>query len=568
VPVKERLLEHGDQIQIGDVVLIFLLEDKSELVSALPELDERELDTLSLVRLRREDSVYLRDEKLDEVRPASETTFKNLNTLLKVSRTVQSTREPDTLRMKLLEMIFEGMPAEQGTILLLGDDSETFTSAISRQRNPGSGQFAKPSRTIVQKVLNEGNAILITDILKDETFKGIKSVAESDVRSVLCVGLEGFQRRLGVVYLASWDPLNRFSEDHLHILSAIAAIASTALENALHLEWLKAQNQRLQAEVKLEHNIVGGSLPLRRVTEFVGRVAAQDVTVLICGESGTGKELVARAVHSNSPRNNKPFVTINCAAIPENLLESELFGSEKGAFTGAPERKGRLELAHGGTVFLDEIGEMALPLQAKLLRVLQDRRVERLGGGARPIQVDLRWVAATNKDLKQAIRDGKFREDLYFRINVVSLQMPALRERRDDIPLLALHFVNKYKLQYKRPVMGLSDQARDYLSRYSWPGNVRQLENAIQYAVVMGSSPLILAEDLPEYVLEGVTSPKGSITRFHEAVLDAKKEALRKALEQAGGNKTEAAKYLGIHPNNLHRLIRSLEPEVASRKTH
>jgi len=294
------------------------------------------------------------------------------------------------------------------------------------------------------------------------------------------------------------------------------------------------------------------------VFQFINRVAPKDTTVLIRGESGTGKELVARAIHRNSARANKPCVAINCAALAENLLESELFGHEKGSFTGAiAQKKGKLEVAEGGTVFLDEIGELAPLLQAKLLRVLQEREFERVGG-TRTIKLDLRLITATNRDLDEEVKRGRFREDLYYRLNVVSLRMPPLRERREDIPLLASYFASKYSKRANRPVLGISTEARQCLANYDWPGNVRELENAIERAVVLGSSDLILPEDLPESVLDKAETATVGRAAFHDSIREAKKRLIIEAVEQAGGNYTEAARLLDLHPNYLHRLIRNL----------
>jgi two-component system, NtrC family, response regulator HydG len=297
---------------------------------------------------------------------------------------------------------------------------------------------------------------------------------------------------------------------------------------------------------------------MHEVYEFISRVAGRDSTVLISGESGTGKELVARAIHENSERKDKPFVAINCAAITETLLESELFGHEKGSFTGAvAQKKGKLEVADGGSIFLDEIGELAVAMQAKLLRVLQEREFERVGG-TRPIKLDIRLIAATNRDLKEASRSGAFRPDLYYRLNVVSLRMPALRERREDIPLLAAFFAANHSQKVKRRVAGISPPARACLMRYEWPGNVRELENAIERAVVLGSTELILPEDLPESILEETAAAGEPVNALHDGIREAKKTLIERAIEQADGNYTEAARNLGVHPNHLFRLIRTL----------
>jgi transcriptional regulator with GAF, ATPase, and Fis domain len=339
------------------------------------------------------------------------------------------------------------------------------------------------------------------------------------------------------------------------------------LRRERELEWLTAENRRLLAEINLEHNMVGESPAMRAVFQLISRVAPTDSTILICGESGTGKELVARAIHRNSPRAAHAFVAINCAALTETLLESELFGHEKGAFTGAVvQKRGKLEVADGGTVFLDEIAELTPAFQAKLLRVLEEHEFERVGG-VRTIPVNLRVLAATNKDLTEAVRRGAFRPDLYYRLNVVALTMPPLRERKADIPSLASYFAAKYARRSRRQVLGVSPEALALLAHYDWPGNVRELENAIERAVVLGSTELILPEDLPEALLEAQGNSGLPTTTYHEAVGAAKRQVVLRALEQAGGNYTEAARLLGLHPNNLHRLIRNLDLRASLKKS-
>jgi transcriptional regulator with PAS, ATPase and Fis domain len=300
---------------------------------------------------------------------------------------------------------------------------------------------------------------------------------------------------------------------------------------------------------------------MQDVVRLIARAAPMDSTVLIRGESGTGKELAARALHRASRRDGRPFLAINCATLSETLLESELFGHERGAFTGAVDRKaGKLEAAHTGTLFLDEIGEMSPLLQARLLRVLQEREFERVGG-TRPIRVDVRVIAATNRDLEAAMRDGAFRQDLFYRLNVITLTLPPLRERREDIPLLASHFAALFSRKLGRRVAGFTPEARACLLRYSWPGNVRELSNAVERAMVLGSDDLIRPEDLPETVTE-TAAPGGqglAVSGYHEALNEHKKRLILAALDQTGGNVTRAAEQLGLHPNYLHRLISSLD---------
>jgi transcriptional regulator with PAS, ATPase and Fis domain len=325
------------------------------------------------------------------------------------------------------------------------------------------------------------------------------------------------------------------------------------------VEATKAARHGASSHRDARHDMVGASNAIRKVSDFVGRVAPTDATVLIEGESGTGKELVARAIHRKSTRAAAPFVAINCAAIPEQLMESELFGHARGSFTGAfADKKGKLELANGGTVFLDEIGELPLALQSKLLRTLQEREVDRVGG-TRPVQVDVRVITATNADLRSMIRTGAFRQDLYFRLNVVSLRVPPLRERPEDIPLLAAHFTVQSSERTTRPVSGISPDAMALLLQYDWPGNVRELQNAIERAVVLGDSELILTGDLPEAITKRTSTAPALGGAYDGAVREFKRQLILSAISETQGNLTKAAKLLHVNGTYLHRLIRTLD---------
>ena len=343
---------------------------------------------------------------------------------------------------------------------------------------------------------------------------------------------------------------------HLDTLSAVASLASVGFEANQEVETLKAEKALLQEQIGVNTGIVGRSTAIRRMLDLVSRVAPRDTTVLITGESGTGKELIARALHQQSPRCERPFVAVNCAALSETLFESELFGHEKGAFTGAVAlKRGRFELAQGGTIFLDEVGELAPSLQAKLLRVLQQREFERVGGvQAHPL--DIRVIAATNRDLEEEVREGKFREDLFHRLNVVNLDSPPLRDRKDDIPLLARYFLARSAERCKRHIEGLSQEAEEMLRQYSWPGNVRELENAMERAVVLGVSEVVLPEDLPEPLMD--SAPKDAKAKYHQSVGQAKHDAIIDAYVQGKGDYKQAARLLGLHPNYLLRLVRNL----------
>ena len=342
----------------------------------------------------------------------------------------------------------------------------------------------------------------------------------------------------------------------LETLTAIATLASVGFEANREVETLKAENALLQEQIGANTGIVGKSSAIRRLLDLVARVAPRDTTVLITGESGTGKELIARALHQKSLRNERPFVAVNCAALSETLFESELFGHEKGAFTGAISlKRGRFELAQGGTIFLDEVGELAPGLQAKLLRVLQQREFERVGGTqAHPL--DIRVIAATNRDLTDDVRDGRFREDLFHRLNVVTLDSPPLRDHADDIPLLARYFLQRSAERCKRHVEGFSPEAEKMMLHYSWPGNVRELENAMEHAVVIGDSDRVLPENLPESLLD--SAPKDAKAKYHQSVGQAKRDAILDAYVQGNGDYKQAARLLGLHPNYLLRLVRNL----------
>jgi Nif-specific regulatory protein len=547
VPVRRRELQHGDRVRIGDSQFFFLYEETDEPArTSEVRFDESEITSGATVRRTYADALGLM--------------ARDLALLLKVSTSINSIRDLEELQERLLELTFEVVPAKHGAILLLGEDSDIagqFTSVFGLDRVYGPDQKITVSSTIVRRVLTDNAALLITDAENADALQS-ESLISAHSRSLLCVPLVVHGKSLGVVYLDTDVPDVRFDEDHLQLITALSAIAAVAIQNARHFKNLEIENQRLIADANIQHNMIGESESMQQVYHLITKVAATDSTVLISGESGTGKELAARAIHTNSHRSAKAFVAVNCAALAESLLESELFGHEKGAFTGAlNQRKGRLEFADGGTVFLDEIGELSPALQTKLLRVLQEREFERVGGN-KPIKVNIRVLAATNQDLNAAIASGAFRQDLFFRLNVVELKMPSLRNRPEDTPMLANYFAAKYAEKCNRRVVGISPGAQKLLQAYDWPGNVRELENAIERAVVMGSTEHILSEDLPEPLLEIGALPGSSSSGYHDTLTHTKKQIILDALKKADGSYTEAAKLLGLHPNYLHRLVKNL----------
>jgi transcriptional regulator with GAF, ATPase, and Fis domain len=557
--VEEQWLQHGDEIVAGDSSFLFLLEDELLAPAAGRVEFEDAQFTAETTIIHPRDVVYLQPDRLLRELPATSRVARNLNALLKISRIVHAIRDLNDLQGQLLDLIFEVVPAGRGAILLADKEGQQFNSMFARMRKAGQTQLVTVSRTVARQVLEQGVSILGSDVPSNDELRAVESLAASQVRSLLCVPLTVFRRVIGCIYLDSDSLSNRLQEEHLQLVTAIAGISAVALENARRLQWLEQENERLTVEISQERNLIGEGARMKEVYQFLKRVAPTDSTVLIEGESGTGKELAARALHRNSPRAGEPFVAINCAAIPETLLESDLFGHERGAFTGAAAlKKGRLEIADRGVVFLDEIGELAPSLQVKLLRVLQEREFERVGG-THPIKVDIRIIAATNCNLEQAVRDGSFRRDLYYRLAVLRITMPTLRDRREDIPMLVRHFVQKYAKRCKVKARPSSREALACLVNYDWPGNVRELENAIERALVLGSSEMILPEDLPEALLERPLLPEMTEAKYHAAVKELKKNLILDAVEQTQGSYAEAARILGVHPNYLHRLIRNLE---------
>jgi DNA-binding NtrC family response regulator len=331
------------------------------------------------------------------------------------------------------------------------------------------------------------------------------------------------------------------------------------VRRALEAQRLLHENRHYREELRERErhrveNLVGQSTPMVAIYKLVARVAGLDTTVLILGETGTGKEVVARAIHYASTRADRPFVVVDCAALPESLFESELFGHERGAFTGAvTTRRGLLETAAGGTCLLDEIGELSLPLQGKLLRVLQERTIRRVGG-SEPIPVDIRFVAATNRDLRKLVEEGRFREDLYFRLDVVTMTVPPLRERAEDVPLLAQHFLQKYTTITGKAVRGFARETLDLLTRHDWPGNVRELEHAVERAVALASSDLLLPDDVPAEIGRGAP-PAPGLPRAGMTLEEVRRWYVGKVLEDAGGNKLRAAELLGIDRRTLYRIL-------------
>ena len=557
VPVTEQRLQHGDQISVGSSLFVFLQEETSDESRSNP-VEFQDTSSFSGVAflLSQEDplSPLIQHENAGSAAGPGRVRS-DLNALLKFSTAIGSIRDRDSLQWQLLGFIFDVIPAERGSVLFF-DSQGQVSSSTAWDRVRGPDHVVPVSQIILKRVVHERSGLLLSGAEEEPRAKSADAPADRAI-SLLCVPMIVGERVIGAIYLDARVPTIQFDDTHLRVLQAIAHIAALALENLGQWEKLREENLALRAEIALKHDIVGRSPKIQKVFEFIRKVAPADSTVLIQGESGTGKELVARAIHSNSPRADCPFVAINSAAIAASLLESELFGHEKGAFTGAvSQKKGKMEVAEGGTLFLDEISELAAELQAKLLRVLQEREFERVGG-TRSIALNIRLIAATNKSLSQAVEAGEFRKDLFYRLNVVSVTVPPLRERREDIREMTEHFLRKAQGKCQTLARSVSPEALRCLGNYDWPGNVRELENAIERAAVLGTSEIIRPEDLPESIVEVGDLP-GESAKYYAALKDFKKQLIQQALQLANGSYTDAAKALGLHPNSLLRLMRNL----------
>ncbi|HET9695611.1 MAG TPA: sigma 54-interacting transcriptional regulator, partial [Terriglobales bacterium] len=423
--IEEKKLEEGDRIAVGSSVFQFSVGATDRVPNpATVSFEELPEDLEAEVA---KDSSFC-EEALLASSLSRERLARDYAALLAITTRLRGIRSSESLMWQLVGAVLEVIPAERVAILI-GDDPNSLHTSFAWDRVSGPGQPVRVSRTIVNRTIAEKAPVLMNDVAQHVHSDSVK---ELQVHSVLCVPMCTPEKLLGVIYTDGRQIDSLFDAGHLHLMTAVATSAALAYENTKAIETLQSENRRLKAEVKTQFDMIGDSRPMQDLFRFIAKAAPSDANVLIFGESGTGKELVARALHRHSRRADKPFVAFNCAAITESLLESELFGHEKGAFTGAAaQKRGYLEVADGGTVFLDEIGELALPLQAKLLRVLQERELTRVGS-TQPIKVDIRVVAATNKDLKQLSKQGTFREDLYYRLNVVSFSLEPLRKRRDD----------------------------------------------------------------------------------------------------------------------------------------
>jgi len=521
---RRARLQHNDKILIGTAELVFSLLEEAEAPGG-KGTSKDDVAQAEIVGLRR---------------------------LLQFSERLLVTRDVQSLLESVLDGAIEVTGAERGFVLLLRDNKPEVRAARNLRQENIPDAVRQLSDSIVAKVIETKRPLIVADAMNDTAFARSDSVMHLRLSSVLCAPLMAGGELLGLLYLGNDRVANLFPARALDVIAIFAAQAALILQNALLLDSLRSDKSELEKKLKDQRfgEIIGSVPSMLEVFRKVQKVAPTDIFVLITGETGTGKELIAREVHNRSSRANGPFVVINCGAIPENLMESELFGHVRGAFTGAvANRIGKFQAADKGTLFLDEVGELPLPLQVKLLRALQERVVTKVGD-SKPERVDIRVIAATNRDLEEEIKKGSFREDLYYRLNVVNIYLPPLRDRGDDIIVIAKSLLQKYSTEMNKPVKGFTPNALVAIRKYDWPGNVRQLENRIKKGLVLCEKTLLGPEDLdltPEQLQP--------IVPLDKAKEEFQRRYILEVLERNNGNRTKTARDLGVDPRTIFRYL-------------
>jgi transcriptional regulator with GAF, ATPase, and Fis domain len=514
---KKHRMVHQDQLIIGATAMTFSLYDE-------PVNDDEAAKTM---------------EALNSYRK-----------LFEFSEKLLAQYEIGDLLETLMDFVIGISNADKGFLILLeGNDLRVKVARNVRRENLADA-MSHLSDSIVDKVIKTRKPVIVSDAMKDAEFQNAMSVMSLQLSSVMCVPLLERGNLMGAIYVGNSSVAHLFDESHLEVLTIFASQASLIIRNALLVNELKLDNRLLSEKLEAMRfgDIIGSCAAMQEVFKKVQKIATTDISVLITGETGTGKELIAREVHRRSGRAKGPFITINCGAIPENLLESELFGHVKGSFTGAVANKpGKFHAADGGTIFLDEIGEMPLNLQVKILRALQEKVVVRVGEN-RPESVDIRVLAATNRNLETEIKHGRFREDLYYRLNVVNIHLPPLRERGDDVVVIAKYLLNRYMGEFGGTVKGFSPNSMIAIKKFGWPGNIRQLENHLKKACVLADKALVGPEDLG---LSADAMP--AILPLADAKEKFQREYINQILELNNGNRTKTARDLGVDPRTNFR---------------
>ena len=486
----------------------------------------------------------------------------SIDRLKEISTWVSSVQDLDQLLELIIETATRMMDAKASSLLLLDPKTQRlyFKVATGEKKDDVKQFEIEIGQGIAGHVAQTGEPLLIPNVSEDPRW--YKEISESigfETRSIACVPLKVKGETIGVVEIIDKADGSAITGDDLKILSVFAELAAVGIGNARKIEHDKKEIRDLKEELDLKYELIGESTALRKVISDAVKVANSKASTLILGESGTGKELLARLIHRAGARKDEPMIVLNCAALPETLLEDELFGHEKGAYTGATGRKiGKFELADKGTIFLDEIGEMSPGMQSKLLRILQEGVFYRVGGN-KSIPVDVRVIAATNRNIAEEVAESRFREDLYYRLNVVQIHMPPIRERKEDIPLLADYFLGIFKHERGVSNLSISKSAMNAMVQYDWPGNVREMKNAIERAVVMGNGGAVMPEDLPQFAAKPTYPGMKDGLTLKEATDMFKKEFIALNLRHTGGNRSVAAKTMNIQRTYLSRLISRYE---------
>ncbi len=525
---RRARLAHNDKLMLGDAELVFSLLEEAEAPGGRNSGETVAADA------------------------AQNAEIVGLRRLYQFSERLLVTREVQALLEALLDGAIEATGAEKGFVVLIRDNRPEVRAARNLRQESIPDAVRQLSDTVIAKVIESRRPLIVSNAMSDAAFSGSESVMHLRLSSVLCAPLIAGGDMLGLLYLGNDRVANLFSPRALDLMTVFASQAALILQNALLLDSLRTDNAELAQKLKNQKfgEIIGSVPSMMEVFRKVQKVAPTDISVMITGETGTGKELIAREIHTRSPRATGPFVVINCGAIPENLMESELFGHVRGAFTGAVmTRIGKFQAANGGTLFLDEIGELPLALQVKLLRALQERVVTKVGE-SKPEKVDIRVVAATNRELEEEIKKGAFREDLFYRLNVVNIFLPPLRARGDDVIVIAKFILNKYIAELASQVRGFTPNAVIAIRKYDWPGNVRQLENRIKKALVLCDKTLIGPEDLD--LTEDQMQP---ILPLDKAKEEFQRKYILDVLERNNGNRTKTARDLGVDPRTIFRYL-------------
>ncbi len=523
---KKHKLSHDDKLKIGAIDVRFLLLDEQAPVESEAAATVADIDSY---------------EKIHQF-----------------SARLMQSHDLSELLEELMDAVIEIANADKGFLILTEGETLNIKVARNLKQENIADAVSQLSDSIISRVVSSQKPLMISDAMNDENFSSSKSVMQLKLTSVICVPLLENGRLLGLIYVGNDSITSLFADDTMRALTVFAAQASLIVSNALLLNNLKVDNRALSERLESMRfgEIIGTSKAMTEVFRKVEKVAGTDISVLITGETGTGKELIAAELHRRSPRADKPFVVINSGAIPENLLESELFGHVKGAFTGAVANKlGKFQAANEGTLFLDEIGEMPLPLQVKLLRAIQEKVVVRVGD-TRPEKVDIRILAATHRDLEKEIKEGRFREDLFYRLNVVNLQLPPLHERGDDVLVIARYLLGRYCKEYDAKVKGFSPNAAVAIRKHSWPGNIREMENRLKKAIVLSDGNFIGPEDL------GLSSDElPAILPLTQAKEKFQRDYINEILARNNGNRTKTARDLGVDPRTIFRHLEKEEGE-------